>query len=113
MEGPTSSNRQHRRDIRFRRTRAALAGVAMGAAAITPLVITAEPAAAAVSGCSKGLNTATKAWGTCTSGSGWWSLTAQCYGWGANTVWKYGTGTAYTTCPSWSHVTNVILNVQY
>jgi hypothetical protein len=70
-------------------------------------------ASAAVSNCSSGYNTATKAWGTCRSGSGIWSLTVQCWYWGANTAYGNGPGTIYATCPSWSHITKITLRAQY
>lgn len=73
--------------------RIATAAVAV-AAASSPALFAVSPASAAVSNCSHGYVSATKAWGTCTSGSGSWSLTVQCYLWGANTAlrqraWKY------------------------
>jgi hypothetical protein len=89
----------------------AFAAAALGAAGPAS-ADTAGVRPAAVGNCSHGLNTATKAWGTCTTGSGKWTLTAQCFAWGANTANGNGPGSIYATCPSWSHVTNVILNVQ-
>jgi len=93
--------------------RRAVTAIAVAVAMLIPMAVTASPASAAVYNCSKGLNTATIAWGTCRSGSGSWSLTVQCYGWGANTAYGWGTGTIYSHCPSWSHVTSIYLRVNY
>jgi hypothetical protein len=83
------------------------------AAALTSVGFLASPASAAVSNCSSGYVNATMAWGTCRSGSGSWSLTVQCYYWGANTAYGNGPGSIYATCPGWSHITSIILRVQY
>jgi hypothetical protein len=101
------------RSIRLKRTacRAAAAAAVTAAVAAFP-VIAASPAFAAVSGCSHGYVNANKAWGTCTRGSGRWSLTVQCFAWGANTAHGNGPGTIYATCPGWSHVTKIILNAE-
>lgn len=82
------------------------------AAAVGPATVFASPASAAVSNCSSGYVDGRKAWGTCTSGSGSWSLTVQCYYWGANTAYGNGPGTIYATCPNTSHITKIILNTQ-
>lgn len=87
------------------------AGALVATSVALPLAV-ASPASAAVYNCSKGLVNANLAWGTCNSGSGAWSLTAQCYFWGANTAYGNGPGSIYASCPSWSHVTNIILNTQ-
>jgi hypothetical protein len=90
-----------------------LTAAAVAAAAVAaPLVLPAAPASAQVSGCSHGYVNANMAWGTCTTGSGHWSLTVQCYFWGANTAYGNGTGSIYATCPAASHVTNITLNTQ-
>ncbi|GAA4984792.1 hypothetical protein GCM10025734_07880 [Kitasatospora paranensis] len=67
------------------------------------------PAAAQVGNCSKGYNNANTAWGTCTTGSGAWSLTVQCYFWAAHTSYGNGPGSIYSSCPAQSHITNIIL----
>jgi hypothetical protein len=82
------------------------------AAVLAPVGLAATSASAAVSGCSHGYVSATKAWGTCTNGTGSWSLTVQCYYWGANTAYGYGPGSIYATCPGWSHITSITLRVQ-
>lgn len=95
------------------KTRRRMTAAAVAALAVTaPLVLPAAPASAQVSGCSKGYVNANKAWGTCTSGSGAWSLTVQCYFWGANTAYGNGPGSIYATCPSASHITDIILRTQ-
>jgi hypothetical protein len=93
------------------------AGMLVLASATAPAILALAPASAAavpaaVTGCSHGLVSATKAWGTCTGGSGSWSLTVQCLAWGANTAYGNGPGSIYATCPSWSHVTSITLNAQ-
>lgn len=95
-----------------RRLRTALAATVVAAATITTPMIAASPATAAVSNCSSGLNNATQAWGHCSSGSGSWTLTVQCYFWGANTAYGWGPGSIYATCPSWSHVSNWYVRTQ-
>jgi hypothetical protein len=95
-----------------RRLRAAAAAAVVATAAIVPTVATTSPAAAAVSNCSQGYNDANTAWGHCDSGSGSWSLTVQCYYEGAHTSYGSGPGSIYASCPSPSHVTNIILNAQ-
>jgi hypothetical protein len=96
-----------------RRVRATFAAIAIGGAALVPMVAAATPASAAVSNCSSGYNNAKTAWGHCSSGSGRWTLTVQCWGWGANTANGNGPGSIYASCsPSWSHITNIILNTQ-
>lgn len=87
------------------------AGVLVATSVALPLVV-ASPASAAVYNCSKGYVNGDLAWGTCNSGSGSWSLTVQCYYWGANTAYGNGPGSIYAGCPSWSHITNIILNAQ-
>jgi hypothetical protein len=112
MNKPTTQlDRAQRGPVR-RRLRSALVAAAVSAVTVIPMAATAAPASAAVSNCSQGFNNATTAWGTCDSGSGSWSLTAQCYDWGANTAYGNGPGSIYATCPSWSHVTNIILDAQ-
>jgi hypothetical protein len=53
--------------------------------------------------------------GTCV-GSGTWRLVTHCWGTGSTSVpWAYqsgGTWTRYSSCPSWSHVTQVIVETQ-
>lgn len=97
---------------RRRLGRTLAAAVVVAGAAITPAVVTAAPASAAVSGCSHGYVDGHKAWGTCTKGSGSWNLTVQCYYWGANTAYGSGPGTIYATCPNTSHITSVVLHTQ-
>ncbi len=101
------------RNHRIAGWRRAVTAIAVAAATLIPMAVTASPASAAVSNCSKGYNTANVAWGTCRSGSGSWSLTVQCYAWGANTVYGWGPRTLYSHCPGWSHITNIILRVDY
>jgi hypothetical protein len=95
-----------------RRFRAGLATVAVAAATCIPMIAAATPANAAVSNCSDGLNNAQTAWGHCSSGGGSWSLTVQCYYWGAQTSYGSGPGSIYASCPGGSYVTNIILNAQ-
>ncbi|MEU6476679.1 hypothetical protein ABZ858_07260 [Streptomyces sp. NPDC047017] len=88
-----------------------LTALALGVAAVvTPLTVAATPAAAAVTGCTKGYNNANTAWGHCSSGSGHWTLTVQCYFWAAHTSDGNGPGTIYSSCPAQSHITNIILS---
>jgi hypothetical protein len=95
------------------RTRRRIAGSILAAAAvIAPVAITAAPASAQVSGCSDGYNNANTAWGHCNSGSGSWSLTVQCYFYPAHTSYGNGPGSIYASCPSPSHITNIILRTQ-
>jgi hypothetical protein len=95
-----------------RRLRAAGAAAVVAMATVVPTVATTSPAAAAVSNCSQGYNNANTAWGHCDSGSGSWSLTVQCYYEGAHTSYGSGPGSIYASCPSPSHVTNIILDAQ-
>jgi|APMI01.1.fsa_nt_gi hypothetical protein len=76
--------------------------------AATGAVISAEPASATPAGCSWGWIDGHKVWAYC-NGSGQFSVTAQCYYWGANTAYGTAPRTLYATCPNWSHVTNVIV----
>jgi hypothetical protein len=72
----------------------------------------AQPAAASAYNCYGGYINANWAWGTCkgaTNGWGGFSLTVQCYYWGANTVYGNAPQTIYASCPSWSHVTRIIV----
>ncbi|MFY1652958.1 hypothetical protein ACN27J_18970 [Solwaraspora sp. WMMB762] len=97
-----------------RRVGSLLAAVAMGtvigAAGLAGPALAVDPTQ-----CSKGLNTATTAWGTCTGG-GDWRVVTWCYltgstnsGWWS---WPSGTHTQYSSCPSWSHVTKVIIEAR-
>ncbi|MFC8172316.1 hypothetical protein [Streptomyces sp. NPDC057325] len=86
------------------------AALALAVAAVTPVTL-ATPASAAVGNCSKGYNNANTAWGTCKTGSGSWSLTVQCYFWAAHTSYGNGPGSIYSSCPTQSHITNIILTV--
>jgi hypothetical protein len=95
------------------RHRHCLVGAAVALATLlAPVALSAAPASAAVAGCSHGYVSGTKAWGTCTRGTGNWSLTVQCYYWGANTAYGYGPGSIYATCPDFSHITSITLRVQ-
>lgn len=93
---------------------AAMASLGVGGAAIVtaPAAATLTHSPAAVSHCSDGYVNGDKAWGTCRSGSGSWSLTVQCYYWGANTAYGNGPGSIYASCPDWSHITSIILRTQ-
>jgi hypothetical protein len=98
--------------VKLRNMPRTLAALALGAAAVvTPITLTATPAAAAVSGCTHGYNNANTAWGHCSSGSGHWTLTVQCYFWAAHTSDGYGPGSIYSSCPAQSHITDIILSV--
>lgn len=101
------------RSLRTTGWRRTLVAATVAAATLIPMVVTASPASAAVSNCSKGYVTGQKAWGTCRSGSGSWSLTVQCHYWGANTAYGWGPGSIYATCPQWSYITNITLRVNY
>jgi len=100
------------RTTALRRLRAGVAGAIVAAATVIPPLATAAPASAAVSNCSYGYNNANTAWGHCDSGSGSWSLTVQCYYEGAHTSYGNGPGSIYASCPSPSHITNIILQTQ-
>jgi len=100
------------RDRRRASARTMVAALVATAATIVPMTLTAAPASAAVSQCSKGYVDGQKAWGTCTTGSGSWSLTVQCYYWGANTAYGNGPGSIYATCPNTSHITDIILRIE-
>ncbi|MEA2369623.1 MAG: hypothetical protein QOH12_17 [Solirubrobacteraceae bacterium] len=95
-----------------RRLRSGLAAALVAAAAVIPTLATAAPASAAVSNCSYGYNNANTAWGHCDSGSGSWTLTVQCYYEGAHTSYGTDPGSIYASCPSPSHITNIILETQ-
>jgi hypothetical protein len=94
-----------------RRLRRGIAASAVVAAVIAPVALAASPASAEVGNCSQGYVNGDKAWGTCTTGSGSWSLTVQCYDWGANTAYGNGPGSIYSTCPDFSHITSIKLQV--
>lgn len=96
--------------VRLARRAGATLGVAAVAAAAGAAAFT-TPASASVYNCRGGYVSATTAWGTCSNGGGWngFSLTVQCYYWGANTVYGNAPGTLYASCPSWSHVTRIIV----
>ncbi|MCI4066406.1 hypothetical protein MRQ36_29165 [Micromonospora sp. R77] len=89
---------------------AAALGTAIGAAGLAAPALAVDPTQ-----CSKGLNTATTAWGTCTGG-GQWRVVTWCYATGSTNSgwwsWPSGTHTQYSSCPSWSHVTNVIIEAR-
>ncbi|MEV0570321.1 hypothetical protein [Dactylosporangium sp. NPDC050588] len=89
---------------------AAVLGTAVGAAALAAPALAVDPTQ-----CSKGYNNANTAWGTCTGGGDWrvvtwcWSTGSTNSGWWS---WPSGTHTQYSSCPSWSHVTNIIIEAR-
>lgn len=88
----------------------ALAGTMMSGAMLAAPAMAVDPTQ-----CGKGLNTATTAWGTCT-GPGQWRVVTWCYLTGSTDSgwygWPSGTHTQYSSCPSWSHVTKVVIEAR-
>jgi len=89
---------------------AAALGTAIGAAGLAAPALAVDPTK-----CSKGYNNANTAWGTCTGGGEWrvvtwcWATGSTDSGWWS---WPSGTHTQYSSCPGWSHVTNIIIEAR-
>lgn len=97
---------------RFRSLRATVVLIAVTAIASCGGLALAQPASATAYNCYGGYINANWAWGTCKGSSNGWggfSLTVQCYYWGANTVYGTAPQTIYSSCPSWSHITRIIV----
>ena len=97
---------------RFRGLRMILATLAATGLAAGGALALAQPASATAYNCYGGYINANWAWGTCkgaTNGWGGFSVTVQCYYWGANTVYGNAPQTIYASCPGWSHITRIIV----
>ena len=85
-------------------------GLAVGAMALTGPALALDPNA-----CGRGYNTANTAWGTC-SGPGDWRVVTWCFNTGSTNSgwwsWPSGTHTQYSSCPSWSHVTKIVVEAR-
>jgi hypothetical protein len=93
----------------LRMTAATLAVLAVTAAGV---LVVAQPAGASAYNCYGGYINSNWAWGTCKGASNGWggfALTAQCWAWGANTVYGNAPQTIYSHCPWWSHITRIIV----
>ncbi|WP_433077805.1 hypothetical protein ACQP1P_35535 [Dactylosporangium sp. CA-052675] len=98
------------------RRRTAAGAMAVAAGLLLGGVATAAPAFAVdPNSCPRGYNTANTAWGTCTGG-GEWRVVTWCYATGSTNSgwysWPSGTHTQYSSCPSWSHVTNIFVEAR-
>jgi hypothetical protein len=103
------------RDSSRGRRRAGAIGVAFLGMAAGTIALATPAMAVDPTQCGRGLNTANTAWGTCT-GPGQWRVVTHCYltgstdsGWYS---WPSGTHTQYSSCPSWSHVTKVVVEAR-
>ncbi|KIR60663.1 hypothetical protein ABUL04_05910 [Micromonospora harpali] len=90
---------------------AAFAGLLTGALALAAPALAVDPTK-----CTKGYNNANTAWGTCT-GRGEWRVVTWCYYAGSTNSGWYGwsdggTHTAYSSCKSPSHVTDIFIEAR-